>query len=52
MRYYWLRDKDEQGDFEYYWSKSENNLADYHTKNHTAKHHKEQRSTYVLDMNK
>ena len=50
MRLYWLRDKEEQKSFEYYWEKAEKNLADYHTKNHSAKHHLEVRNKYVLTL--
>lgn len=49
MRYYWLRDKESQKLFEFYWAPSEENLADYHTKHHTAKYHTEVRGTYVHD---
>ena len=50
MRFYWLRDKQNQKDFDIYWDRSANNLADYHTKHHTAKHHREVRHMYVHDQ--
>ena len=49
MRYYWLRDRKQQGQFLFHWEKGENNKADYFTKHHTEKHHKGIRSTYVHD---
>ena len=49
MRFYWLRDKENQKMFDFYWDKSENNLGDYHTKHHTAKYHSVIRSKYVHD---
>ena len=49
MRYYWLRDRQEQKQFDYYWDKGDNNEADYYTKHHTAKHHRETRNKYVID---
>ena len=39
MRYFWLQDRDAQKQFKYYWDKGEGNLADYHTKHHSVKHH-------------
>ena len=43
MRYYWLRDIENQKLFHFYWDKSENNEADYYTKHHSAKYHTETR---------
>ena len=39
MRFYWLKDRAEQGQFEIYWEPGKNNLADYPTKHHTGTHH-------------
>ena len=47
MRYYWLRDRENQKQFNIYWSKGENNLADYFTKHHSATHHKRMRKIYM-----
>ncbi len=39
MRFHWLRCRDAQGQFLYYWRPGAQNLADYWTKNHPASHH-------------
>ena len=39
MRYYWLRDKMAQQQFNIFWDKGANNHADYPTKHHPTKHH-------------
>ena len=49
MRYYWLRDRANQQQLDIYWEKGSHNHADYHTKHHPTKHHREIRSRYVLD---
>ena len=49
MQYYWLRDKENQNDFDFYWDKSENNHGDYYTKHHSAKYHTIVRPRYVHD---
>jgi len=49
MRYYWLRDKENQKLFDFYWDKSVNNEVDYYTKHHSAKYHTEPRPKYVHD---
>ena len=43
MRFYWLRDRENQGQFLLYWDRGENNLADYFTKHHSAPYHKKMR---------
>jgi hypothetical protein len=43
MRFYWLRCRDSQGQFRYYWKPGPTNQADYYTKHHPAHHHIEQR---------
>ena len=48
MRYFWLRDKDSQKMFCYYWKPGAENDADYFTKHHSAKHHQAQRHKFVL----
>ena len=47
MRYYWIRDRAEQGHFLIYWAKGLGNLADYFTKHHPASHHRAMRPVYV-----
>jgi hypothetical protein len=41
MRYYWLTDRVRQKQFDVYWGPGRENLGDYHTKHHSAQHHKD-----------
>jgi hypothetical protein len=43
MRYYWLRCRDSQGQFRFYWKPGPTNKADYYTKHVPASHHVETR---------
>ncbi|KAI2502091.1 Reverse transcriptase (RNA-dependent DNA polymerase) [Fragilaria crotonensis] len=47
MRFYWIRDRVRQGQFQIYWSKGTTNRADYFSKHHPASHHQAIRSTYL-----
>ena len=47
MRFYWLRDRDAQKQFRYYWRPGTTNLGDYHTKHHPGSHHKNVRPEFV-----
>ena len=47
MRFYWVRDRVRQGQFLIYWSRGENNLADYFSKHHPASHHRVMRPVYL-----
>jgi len=47
MRYYWLKDREAQGQFTFVWAPSCENLADYFTKHHPPKHHQTVRSHYI-----
>ena len=49
MRYYWVRDRVAQKHFTVTWAPAAVNLADYHTKHHSAKHHREVRPIYVRE---
>jgi hypothetical protein len=49
MRYYWLRDRENQGHFKVRWERGLDNDADYFTKHHATKHHREMRPRYVKD---
>ena len=49
MRFYWLKDRAAQKQFHIHWKRGASNLADYYTKHHPTKHHKEVRPTYVLN---
>ena len=49
VRFYWLRDRAQQGQFYIFWDAGKNNLADYFTKHHPAAMHKLMRPihTYI-----
>ena len=54
MRFHWLRDRESQQQFKYYWRPGTNNRADYFTKHHCAAHHIETRKDiltpkFILD---
>ena len=50
MRYYWIRDREAQGQFKVIWEPGETvKVADYHSKHHPASHHKNMRPT-VFNM--
>jgi hypothetical protein len=49
MRFYWLKDRQKQGQFDICWEPGKTNLADYTTKHHPSSHHKRVRPIY-LDM--
>ena len=48
MRYYWLRDRAKQQQFNIYWKSGTQNLADYFTKHHSPRVHKILRHDYIL----
>jgi hypothetical protein len=43
MRYHWLTDRVRQKQFDVYWRPECETLGDYHTKHHSAQHHKDMR---------
>ena len=47
MRFYWLRDRAEQGQFHIYWAPGSVNLADYLTKLHIPSHQLRLRPLYL-----
>jgi len=47
MRFHWLRCRDLQGQFRYYWRPGPDNRAYYWTKHHCAAHHIEKRPTLL-----
>jgi hypothetical protein len=49
MRFYWIRDRVRQNQFEILWRPGILNKADYFTKHHPASHHKAIRSAYLFD---
>jgi hypothetical protein len=48
MRFYWLRDRVEQKQFQIIWKPGDTNMGDYFTKHHPAKHHQAIRHQYLL----
>jgi hypothetical protein len=47
MRFYWIKDRVKQGQFNVYWGPGYQNLADYFTKHHSPAHHKRIREIYI-----
>ena len=47
MRFYWLRDRVEQGQFRVYWAPGSENFADYFTKHHPPSLHKRVRPLFL-----
>jgi hypothetical protein len=47
MRFYWIKDRVKQGQFDVYWGPGFQNLADYFTKQHSPAHHKRIRDVYI-----
>jgi hypothetical protein len=51
MRFHWLRCRNAQGQFRYYWRPGTQNLADYFTKHHPTTNHKSVRPTILTAGN-
>jgi hypothetical protein len=51
MRYHWLTDRVRQKQFDVYWRPGRENLAHYHTKHHSAQHHKDMRHLILHEAN-
>jgi hypothetical protein len=51
MRYHWLTDRVRQKQFDVYWRPGHENLGDYHTKHHSAQHHKDMRHLTLHEAN-
>ena len=47
-RFYWLKDGQEQGQFDIIWEPGKHNSADYPTKHHAASHHRIVRGIYLF----
>jgi hypothetical protein len=47
MRFYWIKDRVKQGQFNVYWGPGFQNLANYFTKHHSPAHHKRMRDVYI-----
>jgi hypothetical protein len=51
MRYHWLTDRVRQKQFDVYWRPGRENLGYYHTKHHSAQHHKDMRHLILHEAN-
>jgi hypothetical protein len=51
MRYHWLTDRVRQKQFDVYWCPGRENLGDYHTKHHSAQHHRNMRELILHKAN-
>ena len=49
MRYYWLREKQHNKDFNIFWESGKTNHGDYFTKHHPGSYHQEVGPRYVRD---
>jgi hypothetical protein len=47
MRFYWIKDRVKQGQFNVSWGPGFQNLAGYFTKHHSPAHHKRIRNVYI-----
>jgi hypothetical protein len=47
MRFYWIKHRVKQGQFNVYWGPGFQNVADYFTKHHSPAHHKRMRDVYI-----
>jgi hypothetical protein len=52
MRFYWIKDRVKQGQFNVYWGPGYQNMADYFTKHHSPAHHKQMREIYIRTTDK
>jgi hypothetical protein len=52
MRYHWLADRVRQKKVDIYWRPGRENLGDYHTKHHSAQHHKDMRHLILHKANR
>eukprot|EP00536_Pseudo-nitzschia_multiseries_P015592 jgi/Psemu1/43163/gm1.43163_g len=49
MRFYWLNDRAEQGQFNIFWEPGKHNLAVYPSKHHQGSHHRRVRPIYLYE---
>jgi hypothetical protein len=47
MRFYWIKDRVKQAQFNVYWGPGYQNLADYFTQHHSPAHHRRMREIYI-----
>ena len=50
MRFEWLLDREQQGQFKIYWKPGKTNLADYFTKHHPPAHHRNVRGEFLTRL--
>ena len=50
MRFEWLLDRQQQGQFKIYWKPGKTNLADYFTKHHPPAHHRNMRGEFLTKV--
>ena len=50
MHFHWLRDREAQRMFRYYWRAGPTNRADYYSKHHPPKHHRTMRPEFVTAL--
>ena len=51
MRFYWLKCRQQQQQFDIYWDNGKNNFADYFTKHHSPSQHKAVHPIYLFNQN-
>jgi hypothetical protein len=51
MRFYWIQDRVQDGQFQVHWLQGEHNHADYFTKHHPPSHHSKMRPIYLHTSN-
>ena len=49
MRFFWIRDRQDQKQYNIYWRPGKGNKSDYYTKHHPVAHHRNVRPYYVFD---
>ena len=49
MRFFWVRNRQEQKQYNVYWKPGRFNKSDYYTKHHPIAHHRNVRPYYVFD---
>ena len=49
MRFFWVRDRQQQKQYNVYWRPGRFNKSDYYTKHHPVAHHQNVRPYYVFD---
>ena len=51
MRWYWVKDRIEQGQFKLLWAPGNTNFADYYSKHHSPTHHRITRPIWLHESN-